>query len=74
MNDISDILRALLDQYSRASDVGREFKQMIDTDSALMADYKEWCDAMGYSTATGYKDYVDELIDSRNFIWDNINE
>ncbi len=74
MNDISDILRALLDQYSRASDVGREFKQMIDSDSTLMADYREWCDAMGYNTATGYRDYVDELIDSRNFIWDNINE
>ncbi len=74
MNDISDILRALLDQYSRADDVDREFKQMLNSDSNLMTDYREWCESMGYSVSSGYKDYVDELIDSRNSIWDNIDE
>ena len=74
MNDIPDILRALLDQYSMESVVDSEFKKMLDEDPQLMADYEEWCTSMGYDVSTGYNDFVDELVESRDSIWDNINE
>lgn len=71
MNDISEILRTLLDQYSRASDVCEIFKERLDSDTQLMADYKEWCEGNGYNEKSAYRDYVNELIDSRDSFWDN---
>lgn len=74
MNDISDILSALLDQHSRISEAEDEFKMMLEEDKSLLSDYKEWCDERGYDTKTGYQDYFDELMESRDSIWENINE
>lgn len=74
MNDISDILRTLLDQLSIASKVDAEFANMLECDDTLKGDYEEWCEANGYDLKTGYKDYIDELIDSRDSIWENLNE
>ena len=74
MNDISDILRTLLDQLSIASKVDAEFANMLECDDTLKGDYAEWCEANRYDLKTGYKDYIDELIDSRDSIWENLNE
>ena len=34
----------------------------------------EWCRERGYSTRTGFRDYVDELVESQDSIWDNYRE
>ena len=52
MNDISDILRALLDQLASTSEVEREFASMMNNDPQLKEDYKQWCDEMGYDAKT----------------------
>lgn len=72
--DINEILQSLLDRLSRVSEVDSEFQRMIDNDPALMAEYEEWCAGNGYDTRTGYQDYVDELMESRDSVWDNMNE
>lgn len=74
MNDISDILRTLLDQYSQVSEAERQFARMMEDDSALSEDYRTWCEENGYSVKTGYIDYIDELMDSRDSIWENLDE
>ena len=72
--DINEILQSLLDRLSRVSEVDREFQRMIDKDPALMECYEEWCESNGYDTRTGYQDYVDELRESRDSVWDSMNE
>ena len=47
MNDISEILRALLDQFSNTGEVEREFASMMNEDPELENDYKLWCEEMG---------------------------
>lgn len=74
MNDISEILQMLLDKHAQAEDAASEFKMMIDSDRALMTDYKDWCKANGYGTRSGYREYLDEFLSSRDSIWENINE
>lgn len=74
MNDISEILRSLLDQYSEIGDIDYEFKKMISEDVALKNDYKHWCEGNGYKPKTGYLDYLDELLEQQDSIWDNIGE
>lgn len=74
MNDISDILRTMLDRTSRISDVEREFERMMDMDDVLRSDYVQWCREMGYETKSGYKDYLDELLEQRDSIWEGFDE
>ena len=74
MNDISEILRALLDKYSNTSSLDNEFNQMLDDDAELSRDYSDWCEANGYAKATGYRDFVDEIMDSQETVWDHYRE
>ena len=74
MNDISEILRALLDQFARTSEVEREFANMMNNDPQLKEDYKVWCDDMGYDIKTGYQDFIDEQMQDRDEFWEDLNE
>ncbi|MBR5086285.1 MAG: hypothetical protein IKX31_04675 [Muribaculaceae bacterium] len=74
MNDISEILRALLDQFARTSEVEREFASMMNNDAQLKEDYHLWCDEMGYDRKTGYQDFIDEQMQDRDEFWDAMNE
>lgn len=74
MNDISEILRALLDQYARTSEVENEFSRMMDNDPQLKEDYNLWCDEMGYDVKTGYQDFIDEQMQDRDEFWEDLNE
>ena len=73
-DDISDILRALLDRCANATEAEHEFARMLRDDSHLKRDYAEWCDAQGYDTKTGYQDFIDEMLEDQDSIWDNLNE
>ncbi len=74
MNDISEILRALLDQYARTSEVENEFSHMMDNDPQLKEDYNLWCDEMGYDVKTGFQDFIDEQMQDRDEFWEDLNE
>ncbi len=74
MNDISEILRALLDKHSNTINLDEEFKQMLVDDDTLRDDYVQWCDEMGYDKATGYRDFINEIMDSQESYWDHYQE
>jgi hypothetical protein len=74
MNDISEILRTLLDQYSRLSEVDHEFVNMMNNDPQLREDYKLWCEEYGYDTKTGYQDFLDEQMQDRDEFWEALSE
>lgn len=74
MNDISEILRTLLDQFARTSEVEQEFTSMMNNDPQLKEDYNVWCDDMGYDVKTGYQDFIDEQLQDRDEFWEDLNE
>ena len=74
MYDISDLLRELLDRYSNTSDLDQEFRRMLRDDPALVDDYAEWCDEHGYKNATGFRDFINEIVESQDSFWDNYQE
>ena len=74
MNDISEILRALLDQFSNTGEVEREFASMMNEDPELENDYKLWCEEMGYDIKTGYQDFIDEQMQHRDEFWETMSE
>ena len=74
MNDISEILRSLLDQYSRVSEIDSEFVYMMDNDPQLQEDYKLWSEEYGYDIKTGYKDFIDEQLRDRDEFWETMTE
>lgn len=74
MNDISEILRELLDRYSNTSDLDLEFERMRREDEEFEKDYIEWCDENGYNVKDGYRDFINEIIESQDSFWDNYQE
>ena len=74
MNDISDLLRTLLDRHSNTEELDRAFKRMLNSDEQLRDDYRQWCDDMGYSIASGYRDFINEIVESQDSIWDTYHE
>lgn len=74
MNDISDILRELLDRHSNTSALDREFKRLLRDDPTLQDDYAEWCEDHGYKQETGFRDFIDEIVESQDSFWDSYHE
>lgn len=74
MNDISDLLRELLDRYGNTDQLDIEFNALLQADDDLKSDYKKWCTAHGYSKRNGYHMFIDELVESKDSIWDNYKE
>ena len=74
MNDISEILRTLLDQLARTSEVEQEFVNMMNNDPQLSEDYKLWGEELGYDTKTGYQDFIDEQLQDRDEFWDEMSQ
>ena len=67
MNDISDLLRELLDRYSNTPELDQEFERMRREDEEFDKDYIVWCEENGYSV-------INEIIESQDSYWDNYQE
>ena len=74
MNDISDLLRELLGRYSNTVELDREFRRMLRDDPNLRDEYEVWCDDHGYKTSTGFRDFIDEIVESQDSFWDTYHE
>jgi len=74
MNDISDILRELLDRFSNTPELDDEFDRMMRTDEDFSKEYGIWCEENGYSIKDGYRDFINEIIESQDSYWDNYQE
>jgi len=74
MNDISDTLRALLDRYSNTRQLDNAFERMRRDDAIFDQDYKVWCEENGYDVETGYRDFVNEIVESQDSYWDSYQE
>lgn len=74
MNDISEILRELLDRYSNTPELDDEFERMRREDEQFDKDYIVWCEESGYNARDGYRDFINEIIESQDSFWDNYHE
>lgn len=74
MTNISEFLQDLLDQYKSADIAESEFLKMMNEDEMLKSSYKEWCEDLGYPIKTGYAEYIEEIIENQESIWDTLNE
>ena len=74
MNDISDLLRELLDRYSNTPELDQEFERMRREDEEFDKEYIVWCEENGHSVKDGYRDFINEIIESQDSYWDNYQE
>ena len=74
MNDITQIFHDMLTQNHSVDIAEAEFKKLINEDSDLRDQYREWCDAVGSSEKNGFRDYCDEYMESQDSIWDSLND
>ena len=74
MNDITDILRELLDRYSNTPELDQEFERMMREDEEFVKEYTVWCEENGFSLKDGYRDFINDIIESQDSYWDNYQE
>ncbi len=74
MNEISDILRELLDRYSNTPELDEEFERMLREEEGFEQEYAVWCEDNGYTFKDGYRDYLNEIIESQDSYWDSYHE
>lgn len=72
--DIEDIIRTIIDQNRSIDFVESEFQRMLNDDAEIKTAYQEWCDDLGLSPKTGYIEYIEEIMESRNSVWDTLSE
>lgn len=71
--DITDFFLQLLEQSGSYDIAKADFKHQLDDDENLKEMYSEWCDANGYNERDGFDRYCQEHFESRNEIWDTLN-
>ncbi len=74
MNDITLTFENILTEHRSIDIAEAEFKKMINEDSELKDQYREWCDAVGSSEKNGFRDFCDEYLESQDSIWDSLND
>lgn len=50
-----------------------EFKKRIGEDEQLRRLYRDWCHEVGSSERNGFLDFCDEYLDSREEMWDSLD-
>lgn len=74
MTDIETLIQSLVDQTGALDMAQSEFKRMLADDNELRADYKEWCEELGYSERYGFIEYAEEFVNSREEKWDSLTD
>lgn len=69
--DIEETIRAIIDQHRSIDFVESEFQRQLNDDEKLKEAYMDWCEELGLSPKTGYVDYIEEILESENSVWDH---
>ena len=72
--DIEDTIQAIIDQHRSIDFVESEFLCMLNEDEELKAKYIKRCYELGYSPKTGYMDYIEEILESQDSVWNSLTE
>lgn len=74
MTDITELFDDIIRQAGSVDMAEAEFKKMINEDSELKGEYREWCHAVGSTERRGFLDYCDEYMASQDSVWDSLSD
>ena len=72
--DIEETIRAIIDQHRSIDFVESEFQRQMNDDEDLRNAYLVWCEELGLSQKKGNMDYIEEILESENSVWDSLSE
>lgn len=72
--DIEYTIQAIIDQHRSFDFVQSEVQRRLNEDSDFKEAYLEWCENLGLSPKTGYIELIEEILESRNSVWDTLSE
>lgn len=72
--DITDFFANLISQSGSYDIAKAEFGRLMAEDDNLRDEYREWCEANGYSERNGFDHYCDEHMASTDSVWDSLND
>lgn len=74
MSDIATMIQEMLAQFGSIDIAESEFKRIINEDESLKAEYKDWCEELGYKERTAFEQYCHEYLDNHESIFDTLSE
>lgn len=72
--DIEYTIQAIIDQHRSFDFVQSEVQRRLNEDPDFKEAYLEWCENLGLSPKTGYVELIEEILESRNSVWDTLSE
>lgn len=74
MTDLEELFKELLVHHRDIDLAEQEFRHMLSEDDELKSEYLEWCETIGCKEKNGFREYCEEYLDSRDSIWDSLND
>lgn len=74
MEGITDYFIRVLEEHRSVDIAEAEFKRAIGEDEDLHVAYRQWCDEVGSSEKTGFRDFCGDYLSERNSIWDTLSD
>lgn len=72
--DIEYEIQAIIDQHRSFDFVVSEVQRRLIDDPEFKEAYLLWCDDLGQSPKSAYVDFIEEILESRNSVWDSLSE
>lgn len=72
-DNITELIESIIKQNRSLDLAEASFRHLLEEDKDLRDEYKEWCDAKGYTERKGFSDYFQEYVEREDSIWDSLN-
>ena len=73
-NEITELFQDIIAQAGSIDMAEAEFKKMIGGNEELHRRYRDYCREVGSTERRGFLDFADDYMDSRESIWDSLND
>ncbi len=73
-NSIEEYIISLIEQHHSLDMAEDDFRKVLSSDHDFRAEYRHWCDEMGYTERHGFRDYAAEYLSQKDSVWDSLTD
>ncbi len=73
-SELTNYIISLIETNGSIDVAEAEFRRILADDHELRDQYREWCDEYGYSPRRGFVEFAEEYNESREAVWDSLND
>lgn len=74
MYNFEEIIPNYINTHDSLDIAEYEFKKALSDDHNLKTAYRNWCDEVGYTERSGFRDFASEYLENRDSVWDSLTD